>query len=300
MATKNEADSDDALNPGEFTDFVFVLNDDTELQCHKIMLAKASPVFRRMLRKDCEETRTSKMKVTEFEPVTVKSFLDFIYADLEYLPYLSMFEKEFDKKRLTTDLLRMSHMYEVRIIQDMCVQHLMDSIVDDNVVDIWSTAEIIGNNSLKEAALEHLVEDDREQEKMIMDFPGMKEAFKSPQLVESLVSHMSAVITHLSERLSANCKKTLNKTKEEITVKVKVASFEEDISVKVKLSDTIATLRKLTNATLSRMENPDWECDKGTFKLQIHSTLESGPLDERKTIKHYRITNGSIFTAESE
>ena len=193
------------------------------------------------------------MKVTEFEPVTVKSFLDLIYADLDYLPYLSMFEKKFDKKRLTTDLLRMSHMYEVRMIQDMCVDHLMESIVDDNVVDIWSTAEIIGNNSLKEAALEHLVDDDREQEKMIMDFPGMKEAFKSPQLVESLISHMSAVITHLSERLSANCKKTIVcKTKEEITVTVKVAGLGENASVKVKSSDTVRTLIVLTNADLSR------------------------------------------------
>ena len=96
------------------------------------------------------------MKVPDFEPDTVKTFLDFIYADLKHVPDQDFFKKKFDDKRLTSDLLRMSHVYEVTMIQDKYVEHLKKSINDTNVVDIWSAAETTCSKGLKEAALKHI------------------------------------------------------------------------------------------------------------------------------------------------
>jgi len=294
MAKKNEAIHEDSLKREEYSDFTLVLKDGHELQCHKVKLAEVSPFFRTMFRQNCQETKSNKMMMTEFEPDTVKSFVDFIYAQLVEVPDQEVFKKDFDGKRMTLDLLRMSHMYDFNILQDLCVKQLKKSIVDANVVDIWSTAETTGIDSLKEAALDHL---GKKQEKM-MDVPGMKEAYESSQMMESLVKYTTAQMAQLSPA-AANLKKTVT-IKGKITVQMRVTNGNQSVGydVRVKPSDTICTLRQLTNVALSRSGHPwtDFCCEMGTFKLQIHPTLVSSPLDERKTIKHYRIFNGSIIT----
>ena len=120
----------------EFSDFALVLQDGRELPCHKVVLARESPFFRKMLKQDGEETHTNKMKVTEFEPATAESFLDFVFADLKHVPKHDMFKKDFDRSRLTTELLRMSHLYDMKILQDICAKHLKKNIVDA----LWSTS----------------------------------------------------------------------------------------------------------------------------------------------------------------
>ena len=194
MASKNEASpkpDDDCLNRDKFSDFAFILKDGRELKCNKVVLATASKVFRVMLRQDCKETQTNKMKVTEFEPDTAESFLDFIYADLRYVSNNDMFENKFDEERVTTDLLRMSHMFEVINLQAKCVECLKKNIEDTNVVDIWSAAETTGSIKLKNAALSYL---GAKGEKM-MDVPRMEEAYQSPQMMKSLVKYTSARMT---------------------------------------------------------------------------------------------------------
>ena len=74
---------DDSLGREEFSDFSLILKNGQELKCHKVKLAEVSPFFRTMFRQDCLETQNNQMKVTEFEPETVASFLDYIYADLD-------------------------------------------------------------------------------------------------------------------------------------------------------------------------------------------------------------------------
>merc|ERR1719481_542148 len=96
------------------------------------------------------------MKVTEFQQVTVEAFLDYIYADKKLNPAQDTYQSVFDNKRLTPDLLRMCHMYHVKTLLDKCVEHLMKNIMDTNVVDIWVVAEKIGNDGLKEMALDHI------------------------------------------------------------------------------------------------------------------------------------------------
>jgi len=81
-------------------DFTLVLRDGSELRCQRVKLAEASPVFRAMLKQDCEETRTNRMKLTEFEPEAVETFFGFIKRG-----------KKIYDKRLTLDLLRLCHMY---------------------------------------------------------------------------------------------------------------------------------------------------------------------------------------------
>ena len=99
------------LVPGreEFANFSIVLQNGQEVKCHKIMLAKASPVFCAMMRKECTETKTNQIQLTEFDQDTVESFLDYIYAEEFLVPDQDVIKRTFDKKSkdqwLKNDLL---------------------------------------------------------------------------------------------------------------------------------------------------------------------------------------------------
>ena len=175
----------------EFSDFALVLEDGRELKCHKNKLAEASPVFRMILKQDGEEARTNKMKMSEFEPATVESFLDYIYADWKHIPSINGFKKIFDDKRLTPELLRMAHMYEVALTRDSCIEHLLNNIKDSNVIAIWSAAETMEHDGLKKRALDYL----GKKGKNMLEVPGFRETFQSPQMIESLVQFLVDVFT---------------------------------------------------------------------------------------------------------
>ena len=87
--------------------------DGSELRCHKVVLACASPYLCQLLKQDSAETRNNKMKVTEFEPVTVESFLDFVYSKMKHSGGQEMLKIDFDESRLTHDLMKMSYLYEM-------------------------------------------------------------------------------------------------------------------------------------------------------------------------------------------
>ena len=153
------------------------------------MLGRVSPVLCAMLRTNFVETTKNEMKVTTFEPETVESFLDYIYADLELMVKKGpgTYTKNFDNRKLTLDLLRMSHMYEVTNLLEDCIAQVANSIVTDNVVDIWRVGENLGIHRLKKQALNHLGKDP----KRMLKVPGLREALESAQLRESLVSYMA-------------------------------------------------------------------------------------------------------------
>jgi len=271
MAGNNvKSQVDDSPKREEFSDFALVPKDGSDLKCHKFMLAQVSPVFRAMLREDYEETRTNKMKVTEFESDTARSFLDFIYSYLKVAPVQSRCKKNFDEERLTPDLLRMSHMYEVRILEDKCVEHLQKSIVDTNVVDIWSLADSIGNDKLKKVALHHL----GMKKKMMMDVPGLREALESPHLRENLLMYLSSRMTAREE--------------EEINITL-IVKYRGIFNIKVQLSDTVQTLRALMNVALIRKGHE--EMIKGVGKFMFGSVR----LEESRTIKSYGIAERSTL-----
>jgi len=259
----------------DFPDFALVLKDGHELKCHKVKLAEVSLVFCAMLRQDCVETKSNKMKITEIDRVTVESFLDYIYADLELDAEQDMYKKKFDKKSLTPELLKMSHMYQVQNLQVKCVKYLMKNIEDNNAVDIWNVAEMISNEELREVALDHLIK----KGDKLAEVTGLKQSFQSPQLAESIVLYLSARIASPSP--------TVN---DEIITVIVVSShiISTTRKIHVKLSDTVKVLRLLFDKELavpSRTDVgafPSYKCQEGSLTANGLS-LD----DEQRTLASY-------------
>lgn len=302
MATSKEsphgATPEDTLSREEYSDFALVLKNGRELLCHKVKLAEVSPVFRAMLRQNCAETQSNKMKVTEFEPDTVESFLDYVYADFELVPVKDTYQKVFYTNRLTAELLRMCHMYRVKNLQDKCVQHLQKSISDTNVVDIWAAAEMISDDELKKVALEHLVK----KQSQLTDVPGLKESFNHPQLVESLVSYMSAQIS-LPPPLPA-CDDINQVIILNIICNQSGWEYLPTIQVQVKQCYTVKILRLVINEELARQQHgyaspggPVYKCRMGSIKGGAEPLLYAC-LDENRTLASYSI--GQLWTLHCE
>jgi len=261
----------------DFPDFALVLKDGHELKCHKVKLAEVSLVFCAMLRQDCVETKSNKMKITEIDRVTVESFLDYIYADLELDAEQDMYKKKFDKKSLTPELLKMSHMYQVQNLQVKCVKYLMKNIEDNNAVDIWNVAEMISNEELREVALDHLIKKGGK----LTEVAGLKQSFQSPQLAESIVHYMSAKIASPSP--------TVNDQIITVSVVQFLNHVQSTRKIHVKLSDTVKVLRLLIDKELAAptrsdlIAYPHIKCLEGTL------TFDDLGLDERKTLESYSL-----------
>jgi len=170
----------------KWADFSLITETEEELKCHKVVLAKESKFFEAMLLSDCKETKTNKMKVKDFSLETVTTFLEYIYAGLKWDSFGS-YTKQFDKAKITLELIRFCHTYKVEGLSEECSYQLNKIIDEDNVVSIWMEAEKFEATKLKNYALQHIAEMGQD----IANLPGIEEAYKHPKLMKSLVDYMA-------------------------------------------------------------------------------------------------------------
>jgi len=174
----------------KWADFALVADTGEELKCHKVVLAKESEFFEAMLSSDCKETNTNKMKVPNFSLETVFTFLEYIYAGLKWndqvkhRPYM----KDFDMGKITPELMKMCHTYQVDGLFQECSYQLSLKVSDNNVVSLWIDAEKCEAKLLKDRAMLHI----KRKKKDIANLPGMEEAFKCQVLMKSLVDFMAS------------------------------------------------------------------------------------------------------------
>ena len=163
-------------------DFTLVFETGEELKCHKVMLARSSPFFKAMLSTDFDETRNNRMIVKEVSLEAITTFLEYIYAEQEWMPGQEERVLKFDIAKLTPELMTLAHMYDVKSLHSQCTTFLKKNMCDANVVGIWIEADRCQDSDLMECALKYLANKSGE----IASVPGMKEAFQSPKLMEQL------------------------------------------------------------------------------------------------------------------
>ena len=159
----------------KWSDFAIVADSDEVLRCHKVLLAKCSPFFDAMLSSKLEETKNSKMEANEFGLETVKTFLEYVYA--------KAFGEDFDEGKIAPELIRLCHVYQVKGLFDLTMNHLKKTICDSNAVAIWFEAENIKNDDLKDCAIKYI----GNKGMNISLVTDIDEAYNSPELMKSLV-----------------------------------------------------------------------------------------------------------------
>merc|ERR1712029_29847 len=114
------------------------------------------------LKSELGEGKTNKMKLDRFDDVTVFYFLEYIYARNEhgqvkaYLPggYPApgnFYQRNFQKEKLTLELFKMAHLYNVKDLLADCTDYLKKTITEANAMEIWREASKRDNAILCEA-----------------------------------------------------------------------------------------------------------------------------------------------------
>ena len=151
MAAKQEDTPwDDFLS-----DFTLLLDSGEELKCHKVMLAKASPVLKRMLMTEMKEKQSNVMRMTGFDLKTVTCLLQYIYQEectVEKKELGSQtttgIEKQFfvknigSKLSLSPQLMRLAHMYQVQGLVYLCEDKLKSTKPTGSVGTPWTAKDI--------------------------------------------------------------------------------------------------------------------------------------------------------------
>jgi len=136
-----------------WSDFVVVLETGTRLKCHKVTLAKWSPVLEAMLRSDCRETQRGEIEIRGHDDITVKTLIKYLY------------QGTLDPKRYTLELLRIADQYQVKRVfsetfktaNSPALGRLVKALTADNVIELWQLAETHEVDTLKKAALQFMV-----------------------------------------------------------------------------------------------------------------------------------------------
>jgi len=247
----------------KWADFALVVDTGEDIKCHKVLLAQSSPFFEAMLSTDCEETRSNKMKAKDFSLEAVTTFLEYLYAK-------AFDEKSdtFDETKITPELMRLCHMYDVKSLYELATCHLKESICDGNAVSLWFEAERIKNEELKSCVIEYIA---HKKEYIVGHLAGIDEAYKCPELMKSLFASIA---------------------EKPITVTVS-CSGGRDLKISVKPVDTIYELKKIV---CSRVMSEKSEAFI-QFWLPKYSVVFKGTLrlviEDDRTLESYGIGNGS-------
>jgi len=170
-----------------WSDFAIVADSDEVLRCHKVLLAKCSPFFDAMLSSKLEETKNSQMEAKEFGLETLKTFLEYVYA--------KAFGEDFDEGKIAPELIRLCHVYQVKGLFDLTMNHLKKNISDSNAVAIWFEAEKIKNEALQDCAIKYI----RSRGKNISHVTDIDKAYNSPELVKSFVESLTGILQTMND-----------------------------------------------------------------------------------------------------
>ena len=253
MASSTESSPEPQVTWSQkFTDFAIRLQSGRRVKAHKHVLAENSEVFEAMLTQELEEAKNNEMSLEHFEDKTVFSFIEYLYADkikdqdiidevkCGALPNEYIFKRSFCREKLTIDLLKMAHMYQVEDLKMDCREYLHDNICDGNVMEIWMGAERLEYKGLSSTAIQHLV--DRPKGKTLTNVPGFNEAFQdNVKPLQDLMGALSIKGSSMKEDIS-------NLIKENSQLKLKLKRLEEPQVIKV-------TLMRWTNGAMNQWSN---------------------------------------------
>ena len=134
------------VESGEFSDCI-VKCGDKEYNCHKIILAGSSTVFKAMFSNDFKEKKSSKIVIEDLEESTVTELIHYIYSG-----------KVRNLNDQAIKLLLAADMYDLRELKETCELYLRHNISEANVCDILIAADLYNLKMLEDSAFRFVTE----------------------------------------------------------------------------------------------------------------------------------------------
>ncbi|CAB3979831.1 kelch 17 [Paramuricea clavata] len=118
-----------------FSDVIICSDDNKEFNCHKLILASASPYFRAMFLADMKESQQPRIKIKGLDSSALEQLLEFCYTATVTITSENV-----------QQLLIASGMLQFPKIQDSCMEFLLNNLHESNCIGIWKLAEVIQRN----------------------------------------------------------------------------------------------------------------------------------------------------------
>ena len=119
---------------------------DKIFNCHKLILACQSEVFKRMLMdSNMVESTSGEVKVTDTSEITMESLLYYIYHD------------ELDDEKINEELLMAAEKYEVLGLVWICLNHLKENLTVHNAVNVLISSYLVDHKELMDLATQFIV-----------------------------------------------------------------------------------------------------------------------------------------------
>lgn len=153
-----------------------------EFKVHKCILASRSPYFAGLFQHDMIEKGKNSVEIKDISQEVMSEILRFAYTgDIENL------------NKIAKDLLAAANKFLFEDLKVICEAELFNSLTVDNVVEIYSFAEMHNAFKLKEKAFDFLVK-------------HMNKVIKTPSFDEEIINHpilQREAMKELSKRIDA-------------------------------------------------------------------------------------------------
>jgi len=170
----------DFLNNKDFSDVVIQCGDKS-FDCHKVILASHSPVFKAMLTSNMKEKNNNEIQIDDIEPEVMTEFLEFIYTG-----------KSSNLDKFAMRLFIAADKYQIISLKETCEKILISSLGIDNCLSLL----ILGDKcspAIKKSALKFMIKN-----KGNINFG------------ENFVNHPSLMLEVLKEDFGKGTKQKLN------------------------------------------------------------------------------------------
>ena len=136
-----------SFDPKLYPDFVIESRDGDSYQCHRLMLATRSSVFRTMFQSEMKETKERRMKL-DFSSFIVDNFIGFLYGrDIESDVLLA-------NDKFYLDL---AEAYNIELLKLKTEKILIEVLSQDNMVDLYVISDLYNASYLNEEAKKFMV-----------------------------------------------------------------------------------------------------------------------------------------------
>lgn len=124
----------------DFKDFTFIVGN-REFKVHKCIFAAKSEVLKTMFTCGFEESESNSTKITDIIPEVFQVLVDFMYGNKEeFLQNIEYF---------VFSICAAAHKYEIKILQDFCVDHILTGLAGLDVYGTYAFASFYDLDKLK-------------------------------------------------------------------------------------------------------------------------------------------------------
>lgn len=133
------------INYEKFSDFEFICSDGEKVFVQKSNIAIQCEAFASMIDAGLSEAKTNSADIADVESQTMLELVRFLYSG-----------RVKNMRQIQEKLVIAANKYGLEDLKNLCVSSLMGSLTDENVIDVFEIANLLGEEHLKNNCIDYI------------------------------------------------------------------------------------------------------------------------------------------------